>query len=111
MVAFQDALDGVRCSILIQREFAKYNQQHEDERIMVHIGLHTGEPARDEDNFYGTDVNLAARIADDVAKAGQIVVSSRLRELVESAGDITFSKATEVELKGLGMHQVFQVDW
>jgi hypothetical protein len=39
-------------------------------------------------------------------------VSSLLKELTESAGDIEFGEGREVELKGLaGRHRVFQVAW
>ena len=54
---------------------------------------------------------LAARIAGQ-AQGGEILVSSLLRELTESAGDITFGDRREVELKGLsGQHHVFEVGW
>jgi class 3 adenylate cyclase len=80
--------------------------------LRVHIGLHTGSPARDEDNFYGTDVNLAARIADHVAQAGQIVISGRLHGLLRQQEGFAFGAAIEVELKGLSAKQsVFEVIW
>ena len=43
---------------------------------------------------------------------GEILVSSLLKELVESAGDLTFGEEREVELKGLpGYYRVYTVDW
>ena len=75
-------------------------------------GLHTGQPARDEDTFYGTDVNVAARIADDVAEGGQIEVSSQLRDLLQGDEDLAFGEERDVELKGLsGTHTVCGVRW
>ena len=51
------------------------------------------------------------RIADQ-AQGGQILVSSLLKELTESAGDISFGKAREVELKGLaGLNRIYPVLW
>ena len=39
-------------------------------------------------------------------------MSSLLKELVESAGDLTFGVEQEVELKGLpGPHRVYLVEW
>ena len=39
-------------------------------------------------------------------------MSSLLKELTESAGDITFGDGREVELKGLsGLHQLCEVHW
>ncbi|MGB6837451.1 MAG: hypothetical protein WBF66_07085 [Dehalococcoidia bacterium] len=54
---------------------------------------------------------LASRIADE-AQGGEILVSSLLKELTESAGDIRFGEGREVELKGLsGGQRVFIVAW
>ncbi|OGO49896.1 MAG: hypothetical protein A2148_09395, partial [Chloroflexi bacterium RBG_16_68_14] len=112
MVAFPGPRAGVLCAVAVQRAFAERNPEHPDEQILVRIGLHTGQPARDEDTFYGTDVNLAARIADDVAEGGQIAVSSRLRELLQGDGDIELGQQRQVALKGLsGKHGVFEVRW
>ena len=56
-------------------------------------------------------MNLAARVAGQ-ARGGEILASSLLKELTESAGEFAFDEGREVELKGLkGKHQVFQVTW
>jgi class 3 adenylate cyclase len=56
-------------------------------------------------------VILAARITA-LARGGEILVSSILRELTESAGDLRFDEAKEVELKGLsGLHRLYRVIW
>jgi len=84
------------------------------EPIRVRIGLHTGEAIKEGDaggraDFFGKNVILAARIAGQ-AKGGEILVSSLLKELTESGGDIRFGDGREVELKGLsGSHRVFPV--
>ena len=54
---------------------------------------------------------LAARIAAQ-AKGGEILVSSLLKELTESGGDLQFGKDRVVELKGISEPQrVFVVEW
>ena len=79
--------------------------------MRIRIGLHTGEAVQEAGDFYGKHVNLASRIADE-AKGGEILVSSLLRELTESAGDIAFGEGRVVELKGLtGSQRVFSVGW
>ena len=108
MVAFQSARRALQCAVDIQRAFAQHNETSE-EPIRVRIGLHTGEAIKEADDFYGKNVILAARIASE-AQGGEVLASSLLKELTESAGDITFGEGREVELKGLsGRHQVFQV--
>ena len=81
------------------------------EPIRVRIGLHTGEAIKEGDDFFGKHVNLAARVAGQ-AQGGEILVSSLLKELTESAGEFAFGDERKVELKGLaGKHSVFQVAW
>ncbi len=110
MLAFQSARRGIECAADIQRSFAQRNDSA-DEPIRVRIGLHTGEAIKEANDFFGKNVILAARIAGQ-AQGGEILVSSLLKELTESVGDITFGDGREVELKGLsGLHQVFEVGW
>ncbi|MCH8921243.1 MAG: adenylate/guanylate cyclase domain-containing protein [Chloroflexi bacterium] len=110
MLALQSARSALQCAADIQRAFAQRNESA-DEPIRVRIGLHTGEAIKEADDFYGKNVILAARIAGQ-AKGGEILVSSLLKELTESAGDIAFGDGREVELKGLaGTHQVHQIQW
>ena len=111
MVAFSSARRAVQCAISIQRAFSSYNDDHADEPVLVGIGLHTGETIREADDFYGRNVILAYRITEQ-AKGGQILVSSLLKELTQSAGDIRFGEAREVQLKGLdGTHQLYSIHW
>ncbi len=111
MVAFASARRGLQCAIAIQGAFASHNQQHPDELIQVRIGLHTGEVIKEADDFFGKHVILAARIAAQ-AQGGQILVSSLLKELTESATGIAFGEGREVELKGLsGKHRIFEIVW
>ena len=100
MLAFQSARKALECAVDIRRAFADRNQSAE-EPILVHFGLHTGEPLNEEDGFFGKNVILAARIAGQ-AQGGEILVSSLLKEFTESAGDIPFGEGREVELEGAG---------
>ena len=79
--------------------------------MRIRIGLHTGEAIKEGDDFFGKHVNLAARVAGE-AQGGEILVSSLLKELTESAGEFTFGDGRAVSLKGLkGKRSVFQVVW
>jgi len=111
MLAFGSARRALQCAVDIQRAFAQHNEEHPEEPIRVRIGLHTGEAIKEAEDFYGRHVILASRVADQ-AEGGQILASSLLKELTESAGDIRFGDGREVKLKGLkGKHQVFGVAW
>ena len=111
MLAFSSAHRGLLCAIDIQRAFEAYNQDHPDVPILVRIGLHTGEVIKDADDFYGKNVILASRIADQ-AVGGQILVSSLVMELTESSGDILFDRWWDAKLKGLaGTTRIYSVEW
>ena len=65
---------------------------------------------READDFYAKHVILASRIADQ-ARGGQILVSSLLKELTESAGNIQLARGQEVGLNGLaGLNRVYSVE-
>jgi class 3 adenylate cyclase/tetratricopeptide (TPR) repeat protein len=110
MVAFQSAKKGLDCAIAIQRAFSNHNAA--GELVKVRIGLHAGEAIKDGDDFYGKNVIMASRVAGK-AVGGEILVSSLVRQLVESSvGTGTFSEPRKLKLKGLaGAHTVFAVGW
>jgi class 3 adenylate cyclase/tetratricopeptide (TPR) repeat protein len=111
MLAFASARRALQCAMAVQRAFSAHNQEHPEEPVLVRMGLHTGEFVQEMDDFFGKNVILASRIADR-ARGGEILVSSLLKELTDSAGDISFGDGQEVELKGLaGLNRVYQVDW
>jgi class 3 adenylate cyclase len=105
----QSARKGLDCAIAIQRAFDQHNAA-DGEHVRVRIGLHAGEVIKDQDDFYGKNVILALRVAGK-ATGGEILVSSLLRQLVESSvGVAMFGEPREVELKGLaGAHTVYAV--
>lgn len=110
MLAFGSAVDGLRCAIGMQRAFAERDAQA-DETLRVRIGLHTGEAIREADDFFGSHVNLAARVGG-AATGDEILVSSLLKALTESAGEFRFDAGREVELKGISSSQrVHAVAW
>jgi class 3 adenylate cyclase len=110
MVAFASARRAIHCAVAIQRAFAAHRSSHCG-RLRVRIGLHTGETIKEDNDFYGRNVIVAARIADQ-ARGGEILVSSLVKELVESASDISFEQDREVELKGLlDTKRIFRVAW
>jgi class 3 adenylate cyclase len=109
MLAFSSARDALRCARGIQRAVARNDAY--GHRLRVRIGLHTGEPIREADDFYGKAVIKAARIAAE-ARGSEILVSSLVRDLIESSGEFAFGTPREVMLKGLsGTHEVSPVLW
>jgi class 3 adenylate cyclase len=109
MIAFASARRAIDCARAIQEAIARYLGDLPDGPVRVRIGIHTGEAIREESDFYGKNVVVAARIADQ-ATGGEILASSVVKTLTESAGDIAFDEAREVELAGLaGTHSVYKI--
>lgn len=99
MLAFPSSSAAVRCGLAI-RDAAAATIVGDGEPIGVKIGMHAGEPVREGDDFYGTTVNIAARVAA-VATAGEVLVSELVRSLVAGSKDFGFSSPRPVEMKGV----------
>ena len=109
MIAFPSARRAVQCACAIQRAIDSGLGEHPDGPIRLRIGLHTGEAIREEADFYGKNIVFAARIADE-ARGGEILASSVVKQLTESAGDLRFENEREIQLAGLtGTHRVYNV--
>ena len=112
MAVFPSASDAVSCAVAMQAAVAAYNRTAADGTCMdVRVGLHVGEPIRDEGDFFGTPVVVAKRLCDR-ATGGQIVASGLVRELVASRGEHEFAPLGQLDLKGLSEPVVaFEVLW
>jgi len=111
MVAFSSATRGLRCAVAIQKAFEKYSLEHPEEPIVVHIGLHTGEPVRDGSDLLGRSVITASRLSG-AAEPGEVLVSSLLHELASSTGEFRFGPPRQAELKGMSTPlTVYPLDW
>ncbi len=105
MIAFPSARKAVRCALDIRGAMRSRLGD-----VRLRMGLHTGEAIREEADFYGRNVVLAARITDH-ARGGEILASSIVKQLTESAGDVRFEGERELVLEGLaGRHTVYRVE-
>jgi class 3 adenylate cyclase len=73
-VAFAQPDDAVACASSIQRALVRHRAEH-GFAPSVRIGLHAGEATAREQDYFGSAVTLAARIAA-AAGAGEILVSA-----------------------------------
>ena len=98
MASFATASSALECAIAIQRGVAAHKDEHPDSPLGVYVGINAGEPIAEEDDLFGTSVNLAARICDH-AEAGQILAANVVRELA-AGKQFLFSDLGETELRG-----------
>jgi class 3 adenylate cyclase len=111
MLAFPSARAAVLFAIGVQRTLDAHGRSQPAELLRVRIGMHTGEAIMEDGDLFGHSVVLAARIAGQ-ARGGEILVSSLVREIVESRGDLSFGETLKAELKGLaGTHQLHPILW
>ena len=78
MAAFCDPADAVQAALQIQRNVADFNRTQDGEHIVIKLGLHCGPTIavtlNDRLDYFGTTVNLAARL-QNVSRGGDIVLS------------------------------------
>jgi class 3 adenylate cyclase len=98
MAVFISAVDAVRFACQVQGEMRAYNERGPDHPIMVRIGISAGEPIEQDDDLFGSTVQLAARLCAH-AEPGHILVSNAVAGLCAGA-DLKFTEAREVQLKG-----------
>jgi predicted ATPase/class 3 adenylate cyclase len=101
-VVFESAVDAVGCCVAAQRALAGHDWPG-GEAVRVRMGLHLGEPARQEDRYVGLDVHRAKRIAA-AAHGGQVVLSDVTRQLAES------QLAAGVSVRDLGFHRLEDIE-
>jgi len=98
MASFTSASAALEAAVAIQKALADHNEGHPDTTIRVRIGLNAGEPVAEDEDLFGTAVQLAARVCDR-AEAGQILVADVIQQLAAGKG-FDFADQGEVSLKG-----------
>jgi predicted ATPase/class 3 adenylate cyclase len=101
-VVFESAVDAVQCCLAAQRALAGHDWPG-GVVVRVRMGLHSGEPTCQEDDYVGLDVHRAARIAA-AAHGGQVVLSEATRQLVAS------QLAADVSVRDLGWHRLKDIE-
>lgn len=82
LAEFAGARDAVRCAIDIQLAMAEREDQiPQDRRIRYRIGINIGDVVIADDDIFGDDVNVAARL-EQMAEPGGVCISDMLHQLV-----------------------------
>ena len=109
MASFTSASAALEAAVAIQKALADHNEGN-DTRLRVRIGLNAGEPVAEDEDLFGTAVQLAARVCDRAAP-GQILVSNVVQELAAGKG-FTFVDNGEATLKGFDKPvRLHEVKW
>jgi len=110
MASFSSASRALECAIAIQRAFAQHNESNPETPIRVRIGLNAGEPVAEEEDLFGTAVQLAARICAQ-AEPGEILAPIVVRELAAGKGFLLADRG-DVALRGFeDPVRLYEVRW
>jgi class 3 adenylate cyclase len=110
MASFPSAIGALECAVAIQRGVAAYLAAHPEAPLGVYVGLNAGEPIAEEQDLFGTSVDLARRLCDQAAP-GEILVSNVVRELASGKGFL-FSDRGAAPLKGFDDPvRLYEVRW
>ncbi|HET8568041.1 MAG TPA: AAA family ATPase [Candidatus Limnocylindria bacterium] len=99
-VVFDSASAALECAVQVQRRAAGRNAKEADAPLEVGIGIHAGDTVAFDQQFVGSAVNVAARLASQ-AGAGEIVVSDTVRGLVRTSSAYPLRDRGELALKGV----------
>src|SRR6266511_5922133 len=110
-VVFEAPSAALDCAVAILRAADVRNGRDPTSPLRIGIGLHAGETVAYDDQFVGSAVNIASRIAGK-AGAGELLISDTLRGLVRTSRNIAMSDRGALDLKGVTEPiRAWTVDW
>jgi DNA-binding NarL/FixJ family response regulator/class 3 adenylate cyclase len=104
-LAFARPRPAVETAVVIQQGHASRTWPGE-RPVRVRIGIHTGEPTIEDDDYVGIDVHRAARLCS-AGHGGQVLLS---QAALDAVGDAEVKDLGDYELKGLPqVERIFQL--
>ena len=101
MAEFASPVDAMEAAISIQKEISKKAKEIQDNiTIEFRIGINLGDIMTQDNNLYGDNVNIAARL-EAIAPVGEITISEKVYLEVEDKVDISFKYQGEKKLKNI----------
>ena len=99
MASFAITSNGVEAALLIQHEVVKHNERNPDLPLHLKIGINAGEPIAEDDDLFGTTVQVAARTVDK-AQSEQIFVTEIVHGICAGKG-LKFINRGQFPMKGV----------
>jgi adenylate cyclase len=111
LASFNSTHAGLHAAVELQRTFTGPAGDAGAPASQVRAGLHSGFVIANPEQMLGRNVVLASRIAGQ-ARAGEILVSSNVKQYTETDPSFRFEEHGEYHFKGLhGEHTVYAVSW
>ena len=107
---FPNANAGLDAAKEVQFELRQRNEvSNKSDQIQIRIGLHCGEVIRKDNDLFGNDVNLCARI-ESVAPYGGIAASSQILESLNNGENYHTTEMGFIKLKNIPQpQQLFKI--
>ena len=110
MVVFTEPGDALNAAIRMHRNLGGMRGKLLSTPIAIRIGMHRGEVVARDDDFYGLNVAMAARIAAE-ARGKETLVSEDVRDVLAERSAFAFTDPIEVSLKGVSQPQLLWRAW
>ncbi|EME69518.1 hypothetical protein H261_13179 [Paramagnetospirillum caucaseum] len=109
MASFASAANAVEATVQIQRQVTTHNEKQPNLPLHLRIGLNAGEPIQEEDDLFGSTVQLAARVCA-ATDSDQTLCTQVVKDL--AAGKGAFQDGGMHALKGFrDKFQLWEVVW
>jgi adenylate cyclase len=98
---FPSAIEAIRCAVEIQNEIAERNASlRDDQRMQFRIGVNLGDVIAEQNNLYGSGVNIAVRL-EQLADPGGICISQIVYDQIRTIMEIPFEDIGQRRLKNI----------
>ncbi len=99
MARFSKSHQAVESALIMIKGLQAHNSENRELALHMRIGINAGEPIVEENDLFGSTVQMAARICD-AAETDKILVSNIVRELSQGK-PINFDEAGKYGMKGI----------
>ena len=101
LAEFASSVMAVQAAVDIQRQIAERNQKFAaDKQMWFRIGINLGDVIVEQDDIFGDDVNIAARL-QSLAEPGGILISGTVFEQVKNKLGLSFTFLGPQRLKNI----------
>lgn len=110
LVIFRKPEKAIECGVRMQGVLAAYNRKKRpSEKVLLCLGIGYGDMLRIGDHdVWGPEVNAASKLGEDTAKAGEILVTTAVRE---SAPKIRGVSYRPIDVVPPGASGAFRIDY
>jgi len=91
LVIFRKVQKAVSCAIEMQKTVKAYNNgKAKEDEILLCLGIGFGKVLRiGDDDVFGHEVNIAAKLGEDTAKAWEILVTESVKKIVDETTNLS----------------------